>query len=184
MKKQGGKKRGAKKGTGSAKEGMESSHGMMADPMAALRTLQPAIDSGGVSLQRARYHNDLWMLVDYPGGELRTTYVVLENGQAQCIVQFVGAESVDNCPCLSIGYATMEPARNRGLASFTVEKAVDDMRQGLAKHGIRRFYLEAIVSQSNEHSQRVAERTLGPAVKSGTDHFSGEPIYQYLKLVS
>jgi len=122
--------------------------------------------------------------VDYPGGELRTTYVALENGMAQCIVQFLGAEPVDNIPCLSIGYATMVSAQNRGLASSTVAKAIDDMRQGLAKHGIRRFYVEAIVSQSNEYSQKVAQRTLGPAVKYGVNHFSGEPIYQYLRLVS
>src|SRR5204863_9609697 len=107
-----------------------------------------------------------------------------KRGMASCIVRFLGAESVVDVACLSIGYATMVSAQIRGLASSTVAKAIDDMRQGLAKHGIRRFYVEAIVSQSNEYSQKVAQRTLGPAVKSGVDHFSGEPIYQYLRLVS
>lgn len=156
----------------------------IADPMAALLTLQPAIDNGEVKLQRCRYHKDLWMLVDHPGGEMRTTYAVVEGGVVQCIVQFVRAEPIDGLPCLSIGYATMEAARNRGLASAAVSKAIDDTRRGLANHGIRRFYIEAIVSTSNEHSQRVAARTLGPPAKTGADHFSGEPIYQYVKLIS
>src|SRR5688572_25503225 len=52
----------------------------IANPMDALITLQPAIDSGGVSLQQCTLHSDLWMLVDFPGGEPRTTYAVVEDG--------------------------------------------------------------------------------------------------------
>jgi hypothetical protein len=77
----------------------------------------------------------------------------------------------------------MERARKRGLASSTVIKAIAEMRAGLKKHGVERFYIEAIVAASNVASQKVAERALGPFVKSGTDHFSGEPIVQYLKLI-
>ena len=155
----------------------------IADPMDALRTLQPAIDAGEVSLQQCALHKDMWVLVDFPGGELRTTYVVLEEGEAQCIVQFLPAEPIKGTPCLSIGYATMEGARRRGLASSTVSKAIKEMRAGLRKHGIRRFYVEAVVSIGNEASQKVALHTLGPAAKPGTDHFSGEPILQFAKLI-
>jgi hypothetical protein len=156
----------------------------IADPMAALRTLQPAIDSGGVSLKSCALHKDLSVLVDFPGGEPRTTYAVLEKGSVQCIVQFLPAEPIDGIPCLSIGYATMESVRNRGLASSTVVKAIEDMRAGLKKHGVKRFYVEAIISASNHVSRKVASRALGPATKTGTDHFSDEPIVQFLRLVT
>jgi hypothetical protein len=76
----------------------------------------------------------------------------------------------------------MEPARGRGLASNVVLRAIKDMQLGLRKNGISRFYVEAIVSTSNHASQKVAERALGPAISSGTDHFSGEPILQFAKL--
>ena len=154
----------------------------IADPMAALRTLQPAIDSGAVSLEPCPLHKDLSMLVDFPNGEPRTTYVVLEKGHVECIVQFLPAEPIDGVPCLSIGYATMENARNRGLASSTLLKAIDDMRFGLRRHGIRQFYVEAIVAASNTISQKVALRALGPAMKTGSDRFSGEPIVQFVNL--
>lgn len=155
----------------------------IADPMNALLSLQPAIDSGGVSLQPSAVDRKIQVLVDIAGGEPRTTYAVLEKGQVQCIVQFLPAERVDGIPCLSIGYATMEGARNRGLASATLSKAIEDMRRGLRKHGIRRFYVEAIVSTTNIASQKVAMCALGEATKTGTDRFSGEPIVQFLKLI-
>jgi RimJ/RimL family protein N-acetyltransferase len=155
----------------------------MADPMAALRTLQPAIDTGGVILRPCARDKTMSIILDFAGDEPRTTYVILEARRAKCIVQFVHAYPVDGIPCLSIGYATMDDARGRGLASAAVVNAIDDMRAGLRKHGVERFYVEAIVSTSNEASKKVAERALGPAVQSGTDQFSGEPIVQFLKLV-
>jgi hypothetical protein len=154
----------------------------IANPMDALLTLQPAIDQGEVTLRRCASQKGLWILVDLPNGEPRTTYVVRKKGLVQCIVQFVPADPIDGVPCLSTGYATIEAARKRGLASATLTQAIDDMRAGLRKHGVHRFYVEAIVSQSNVPSQKVAERVLGPAANSATDHFSGEPIYQYVKL--
>jgi hypothetical protein len=155
----------------------------IANPMDALKTLQPAIDAGKVSLQQCTLHKDLWVLVDFPGGELRTTYAVLEDEHVQCIVQLLQAEPIKGIPCLSIGYATMEGARKRGLASSTVPKAIEEMRVGLRKHGIRRFYVEAVVSTENKASQKVALHALGPSAKTGTDHFSGEAILQFVKLI-
>lgn len=154
----------------------------IANPMDALLSLQPAIDSGGVKLQRAPYDKKLKLLVDFPGGEPRTTYALLEGGIVQCIVQFLPERKINGIPCLSIGVATMEPARRRGLASDLVPRAIKDMQIGLRKNGVSRFYVEAIVSISNHASQKVAERALGPAIRSGTDHFSGEPILQFAKL--
>jgi hypothetical protein len=65
-----------------------------------------------------------------------------------------------------------------------VPKAIEEMRVGLMRHGIRRFYVEAAVSTSNDASLKVALRALGPAAKTGTDHFSGEPILQFVKLIA
>jgi len=152
--------------------------------MDSLRTLQPAIDRGEVHLQPCSLHKDLWVLQDFPNGELRTTYAALENGVVQCIVQFVTAEPIEGLPCLSLGCATMEGARNRGLATDTLTKAIDEMRSGLKRRGIRRFYVEGVVSTSNGASQKVAARVLSSQPTAGTDDHSGEPIFQYVKLIS
>jgi len=62
-------------------------------------------------------------------------------------------------------------------------KAIEEMRRGLKPH-VPRFYLEAIVSTSNVPSQKVAARVLSSEPTTGTDHHSGEPILQYLKLIT
>ncbi len=156
----------------------------LTNPMDALRTLQPAIDRGEVHLQPCTLHKDLWVLLDFPNGEPRTTYAALENGVVQCIVQFVPAERIEGLPCLSLGCATMEGARNRSLATGTLTKAIEEMRSGLKRIGIGRFYVEAVVSTSNEPSQKVAARVVSPQPTAGTDDISGEPILQYVKLIS
>lgn len=154
----------------------------LANPMDALLTLQPAIDSGWVQLQACTLHRDLRVLVDFPNDELRTTYVVLENDAVQCIVQFVRAEPIDGIPCLLLGCATIEAARNRGLTSATVLKAIEELQRGLKGVGIRQFYIEATVSTSNVPSQKIAARALAPESKPGTDRFSGEPILLFVRL--
>jgi hypothetical protein len=156
----------------------------LANPMDALVTLQPAIDNGEVRLRRCALHPDLWVLQDSPNGEARTTYAFLENGIVQSIVQFVPAEPIDGIPCLSLGYATMEEARGRGLATDTLTKAIVEMRHGLKTAGVRRFYLEAVVSTTNEPSKRLAARALSHQPTAGTDHFSGAPILQYVRLIT
>jgi len=87
------------------------------NPMDAFVALQPAIDNGEVHLRQCTLHKDLRVLQDSPNGEPRTTYVALEDGVVQCIVQFARAEPVDGIPCLSLGVATLEKARSRGLAT-------------------------------------------------------------------
>jgi hypothetical protein len=155
----------------------------MSNPMDALVTLQPAIDNGEVILRPCKLHPDLWVLQDEPNGELRTTYAVLENGIVQAIAQFLPAEPIDGIPCLALGCAVLEAARRRGLATETVSKALAEMRNGLRRSGIRRFYVEAVVGVTNEPSKRLAARLLSPQPVACTDEFSGEPALQYVRLI-
>ena len=156
---------------------------VMSNPMDALLTLQPAIDSGGVSLSPCELYNDLWVLVDYPMGELRITYATMSDGIAQAIAQFVPADPVEGVPCFSLGYAVLEADRGRGLATKTVANAISELRLGLRRRGMKQFYVEAIVSPSNAPSNRIAARLLSSSPVSVIDAPSGEPALQYLKLI-
>ena len=152
--------------------------------MDGLVALQAALDAGLVEMQRCGPYPELSMLVDYPEGDFRLTYAVIEQGRVQAITSFVRTESIAGLPCLSIGYAVAEPARGQGLATQTVAKAIDDLTIGLRRNtGGRPFYIEAIIGQSNLASNRIATRLLSESPKSGTDQISGEPIYQYQKLI-
>jgi hypothetical protein len=154
----------------------------MVDPMDALRTLQPAIDSGGVTLKACELFADLKVILDYPMGELRLTYVATSKGRADAIVQFVRADPVDGVPCFGLGCAVQEPLRGHGVARRTVANALAELQNGLRRSGVKRYYVEAIVSPSNTPSNRIATRLISDSPASITDEFSGEPALQYMKL--
>jgi hypothetical protein len=154
----------------------------MVDPMDALRTLQPAIDSDGVQLQLCELFDDLKVMIDYPLGEWRLTYVAMSNGRADAIVQFIKADPVKGVPCFSIGYAVQELLRGQGLARRTVANALAELENGLRRSSLGKYYVEAIVSRSNIPSNRIAARLISDAPVSIIDAFSGEPAFQYMKL--
>ncbi|HEY4099877.1 MAG TPA: GNAT family protein [Gemmatimonadales bacterium] len=154
----------------------------MTDPMDAFRTLQPAIDSGDVQLEPCEIFDHLKVIVDHPMGELRLTYVSMSGGQAAGIVQFVKADPFNNLPCFSIGYAVHESLRKQGLATRIVADALAELENGLRGTSLKRYYVEAVVSTSNEASKRIASRFISDAPVSITDEFSGEPALQYMRL--
>jgi hypothetical protein len=151
--------------------------------MDALRTLQPAIDTGGVTLRQCEIHKDLWLTVDQAGDRIRMTYISLNGRQAQAIVMLVQAEPVEDVPCFQLGYAVFEHLRGQGLGTRTVAKALDEMKNGFSRGRMKRFYIEAVVSITNDPSNRLARRLLSDSPVSIIDSISGEPALQYLRLI-
>ncbi len=155
----------------------------MVDPMNALRSLQPAIDDGDVELKPCARFENLKVLLDYPNGEFRLTYVAMERGKAQAIVQFCQADAVQDLPCFSIGYAVQEDLRGKGLATTTVANAIEEFQYGFRRTPLKKFYVEAIVSRTNDPSNKIAKRFISGSPVAVTDEFSGEPAFQYLRLL-
>jgi hypothetical protein len=155
----------------------------MTNPMDALVSLQSALDEDRVTMRACDIHPDMKVLLDHPMGELRLTYASVAGGIVQSIAVFVTAEPVNGVPCFALGYAVIEAMRGRGLAKDIVVKAMAEMQKGLKRNGMREFYVEAVVGTSNIASNRLANRLLSDSPKLGTDATSGEPIFQYLKLL-
>jgi acetyltransferase (GNAT) family protein len=156
----------------------------LAYPMDALRSLQPAIDRGAVQLRPCSLHKDLRVLQDDANGDPRITYAALENRVVQCIVMFLPGGPVEGIPSVQVGVATMEGARKRGLATRTMTQAIEETRNSFKRAGVRRFYIEAIVSTSNEPSKKLCARLLSSQPEPGTDSVTGEPILHYSKLIT
>lgn len=155
----------------------------MTDPMDALVSLQAALKAGEVRLRACEVHSDVKVLLDHPMGQHRFTYVKVVAGVVQSIALCVLAEPVNGVPCIALGYAVVESMRGRGLAREIVEKAIDEMLNGLRRNGIREFYVEAVVATSNIASNRLARRLISDSPTPGTDAVSGEKIFQYLRLI-
>jgi hypothetical protein len=156
----------------------------MTNPLDALVLLQAALDAGTVRMRPCEIYPDLKVLLDHPNGELRLTYARIDGRIVQSIAVFVEAEPVHGVPCFSIGWAVIESMRGQGLATEIVQKAMAELLKGLKRNRIHKFYVEGIVATSNVASNRLAKRLLSDSPKAGTEAISGEPIFQYLKLLN
>ena len=155
----------------------------MTDPMNALVQLQLALDRQIVSLHQCEIHKDILVIVDQPNGKPRYTYAKVNSDRVNSIAIFALAEPVKGIPCFQMGWATVESMRGQGLATDTTSKGVDELQNRRRKHGGGKFYLEAIVADINQPSNRLAKKLLSGSPVRCTDVFSGEPAVQYLRLI-
>lgn len=150
------------------------------NPHDAMQSLEKAIASGEVRLQKGTVDPTLWMTVDKPNGEMRLTYVRLEGSKVVALVMAVECEPFESKVCFNIGYAVAETCRGKGYAKEIVKAAIAEMQKGFGGAGMTEFYLEAIVGEDNLASMRVAEQVISSTFSSKPDGFSGIPIRQYL----
>lgn len=154
----------------------------IADPMDALISLQREVRRG-MPTHPADLSPGIRVVLDQPNGVTRYTYARIEHGRVKSIALFVHHEPIEGVPCFNLGYAVPEAYRNRGWASEIVEQSIQELRRGLGRHGVKSFYVEAVVGKDNLASQRVASKIISDVPVAGTDSESGEPILAYTRLV-
>ncbi len=155
------------------------------NPMDALKTFEPALRSGEISIQRGEVEPDLFVHLDHPNGEVRVTYARFkngspENGSVTGLAIIIPAGFEDGLPVFQIGYAVPQNLRKRGNARDVSRAAIAEFRAGMARNGITSFRLEAIVGMENLASQKVAESIFGLSKKETVDEHSGEAVLQYI----
>ncbi|MBN8791024.1 MAG: GNAT family N-acetyltransferase [Stenotrophomonas nitritireducens] len=153
----------------------------MTDPMNALISFQQALATGGVSPQMAELHNDVLVLFDHPNGVPRFTYALVREQSVVAVAVFVPTDPIDGTTCFNSGYAVDQRHRSKGLGKEITQKAFDELTEGFRRAGFPGLYVEAIVSTSNEHSQRLANRLFSDSPTACTDEESGQPALQYVR---
>jgi hypothetical protein len=156
----------------------------MTDPMDALVKLQAALDSG-VPLQQqpCTIYKDLRLIADQPAGRLRLTYAKIEIGKVVAVSLFVLTDPIEGIPCFQSGNAVIESMRGKGLGRAILSQGMEELHHGFKKQGANKFYVEGVVSASNEPSNKIARRVLSDHPTPISDAFSGEPALQYLRLL-
>ncbi|WP_078802579.1 GNAT family N-acetyltransferase [Pseudomonas fluorescens] len=158
---------------------------VMTDPTVGMNNLQRAITKNNVVLTKGEIYPDLQMLVDHPApGEVRVTYAKVLHGRIRGYVVFVKAQPFEGVPCFSIGYAVPEKFRKHGVGTEVVEKGIRELRNGMARNGLRQFYIEAIVDKNNIASQRLAVKVIAmEADRNVIEKESGKPAVVYMRLI-
>jgi len=151
--------------------------------MDSIVNLQAALDAGTVKMRTCEIHQELQVLVDYPEGDLRLTYTRITEGFVLSVVVFIMAAPIDGVACFTVGYAVLESMRGRGVATQTVQWAMDELLNGLKRNGITKLYVEALESISDVPANRLAKRLFSESPTKSTEKLSGKPVYRYLKLL-
>jgi hypothetical protein len=167
----------------------------MTDPMDSLIGLQEALDAGRVGLhefQACALHPEVRVYQDEPTpGTMRITYMVFESAPARpsktdvrAVALFVRADAYQGLPVFQAGIAVAQEARSRGLGAKLLQQSVDELRYGFSRTPLKEFWIEAIVREDNEHSNKIAARVLNASPKRITDDLSKEPAFQYFMKVN
>ncbi|MGM7764849.1 MULTISPECIES: GNAT family N-acetyltransferase [Yersinia] len=155
----------------------------MTNPHDGLISFQQALQGGLISPKICTLHKDLSIFHDDAEGTPRLTYAFIEDGVVKVTVVYVKVEPIDGAPCFGIGYAVAEPFRKQGLAKKVIEKTIDEIKIGFKNH-IPKFYIEAIVGESNIPSQKIAASLISSSPTAITDRVSGLPAFQYVRLIN
>jgi hypothetical protein len=152
----------------------------MTDPMDALIFFQQALTDRKISPQRAELHDDLLFLVDHPNGDLRMTYALTKARNVVALVTIIPADPMNGFPCFNVGYAVDEVHRSQGYGKEVTQKAFDELTNGFRSR-FPHLYVEAIVSTTNEHSKKLANRLFSNNPSACIDSLSGRDALQYVR---
>lgn len=154
----------------------------MTDPMNALLSLDEEIKRG-MPLQTCELNKDYKITFDQPNGQNRFSYTKIEGKDAISLSMFAATDPIDGVTCFNIGYAVIEEYRGSGLGEEVVNIGIKELKNGLPRAGIEKFYIDAVVGINNHPSIRTAEKIFKAKGKEITDVYSGEPALHYRKLV-
>lgn len=154
----------------------------MTDPLQALVSLQAEVRKGMPTHPTEKYLS-VRLVFDEKNGRARYTYARIEHGRVKAMAMFVSMDTIDGIGCFQVGYAVPETYRGRGWAKEILKQGLDELSKGLARHGIKSFYVHAVVGTSNLASIGVATRLLTNTPVSMMDSVSGEPALAFTRLV-
>lgn len=151
----------------------------MTDPTDALVSFQAAVSAGSLHLERGRVDPNVYMHVDIANGKPRFTYAFLEGKTVVALATFANNGSYQGHGNITVGYAVPEGYRSKGLAKAILRAGIAEMQNGFK--GMPPFYVEAVVSEQNTASLKVAEAVLGEELERFKDGHSGEPAVRFAR---
>lgn len=158
----------------------------MIDPSIPLKSFEKAVNKKDKTLTIRFSERDptFRIVLDNPDSDVtRITVARFWGRDLLGYVQVVPAEDIEGVPAFGFGWAVPERHRRKGYCGQIVEQTFIEVKDLFAKKGLHDFWLEAIVGDTNEASNKVAVRSFGAPVNHSFDTQSGAPIFQYWKRI-
>jgi len=156
----------------------------MTDPREGLKFLQMVFDKGMLEFEQCKIYPELHEHhINDPNDAPRFTYIILKDKVVESVVFFVMVKFIERIPCFQMGWATIEAMRGKGLATNLIIKGIAEFKTRMNKNRVNKYYLEAVIPQSNTASQKLAAKVFSESPKSVVDCFSGINTLQYLSVI-
>ncbi|KAI3593385.1 hypothetical protein D9X30_1695 (plasmid) [Cupriavidus sp. U2] len=155
----------------------------MPDLEMPMKSFEAALKSREIAVQPGALDEKIFVHMDKPAGEPRFSYVRLDRTTVTAFVVFIPADPYERLPCFQVGWAVPKELRGQGRAADAFRAAVNELWNGMSRNGMREFYVEAVVEQGNVASEKLAEKVVSSAVKTGIDKNAGVPITQYFRKI-
>lgn len=154
----------------------------MTDPMEALASLQVEVKRG-LRFKPCELDKSIGVFMDKPNGRTRLSYAIIEGDVVKALSLFVAVEPIEGVACFMVGYAVDNEFRNNGIATNLLNNSIAELKHGLAKNGIKKLYIEAIVGVDNIASQKVASKSISTKHEKVVDGYSDKDAFRYLCMV-
>ncbi|MBD8595630.1 N-acetyltransferase [Pseudomonas sp. CFBP 8758] len=116
---------------------------------------------------------DFQVVLSLPNGGARITYGMVDFERVRAFVTYVSADPINGAPYFGVGYAVHGKFRRQCLASKILVKNIAEIKRRLARNGIQKIYIEAVVGESIISSRKVAEKVISAAPdRTGLDEFT------------
>lgn len=157
----------------------------MIDPTDGMVSFQQALLDGEIEVQPGSVDPKIAVYMDRPQGQPRLTYVRISPSKVvEAMAIFTPVEPIDGLPTFQVGYAVPPQCRGKGFAKAIVAAGIAELKNGLGRNGIKAFWVEAVISEDNLVSRRVAEAVIAKEGKQTTDAYSGAAALQYARKVT
>ncbi|WP_192021469.1 GNAT family N-acetyltransferase [Shewanella sp. WPAGA9] len=144
----------------------------------AFSAFQKALNNNLISLDKCEVHKDLLVHFDQPHGQTRFTYAMMATGtriKASCVA--VQGDPYKGKLCFDVGVTTFKKFRKQGHGTSVLAKAIDELKNGLSRNGVKAFYIELKVDKDNEASHKLCRKFADEIIET-------EQGTNYLKLVT
>ena len=150
------------------------------DPYEGFKSFKDAFRKKIIDPVLCEGHKDLYIFLDTADNKPRLTYAIINEDIVKAFAVYASVEPIDGIRCFGVGYATDTEFRNQGLAQKVLKNSLIDVYKTFSNLlNSSKIYVEAIISENNYISHKVASNILSKNFKKITDRLSGVPARKY-----
>lgn len=112
----------------------------------------------------------------------RFSYAKIIDGEVRALSMFVTVGKFEGIPLFQFGYVVKEKYRNKGLGLECANAGLEELKNGLFKTILKKFYFEAVIDMNNHNSIKIAKKVFSSTGKRIIDDYNQLPSLHFIKL--